>query len=143
MLDTPAPHRLPRGERRSGDSQLPLPPATPTAWLCASLLPVALLLLLAAPPASARGFDLCGDPAGSLSTGDPDDGEHREPPPLMSTIVRSDPLPAVTPAASTTLSLSPPAVTRGSTGRAYAPWHARFLGSAPLWFVIRIWFLHR
>lgn len=142
MLDTHARHRLPRGERRPGDSQLPLPPATPAARLCASLLPVALLLFLA-PPAGARGFDLYGDPAGGLSTGDPDDGEHREPPPLMSTIVWSDPAPVVTSTASTARSFSPPAVARGSTGRAWALRHARFLGSAPLWLVIRIWFLHR
>jgi len=142
MLDTHARHRLPRGESRSGDSQLPPPSATPAARLCASLLPVALLLLLA-PPVGARGLDLCGDLAASLSTGDPDDGEHRELPSLISTLVMTDPLPSVTPVASTALSLSPPAVARGSSGRAYALRHARFFGPASLWFVIRTWFLHR
>lgn len=140
MLDTHARHRPLCGERRSGDSRLTLLPATSAVLIRASLFPVALLLCLAAPPAVAR-INICSDPG--ASSGDPDDGDHRDSPTLMSVIVMTEPLPAVTLTESTAPSLSPSAVEPQSTGHAYALRRARFLGLASLWFAIQTWFLHR
>lgn len=140
MLDTHARHRASRGGRRFGDSPLNLLPATPSALMRASLFPVALLLCIAASPAVAR-INICSAP--DASTGDPDDGDHRDSPTLMSVLIMTEPLPAVTLVESTAPVLSPSAVEPQSTDRAYAPRRARFLGLASLWFAIQIWFLHR
>lgn len=139
MLDTHACHRPFRGARRFGDSRLILL-ATPAALMRASLLPVALLLCLAAPPAVAR-LNICSAP--DASSGDPDDGDHRDSPTLMSVLAMTEPLPAVTLAESTAPLLSASAVEPQPTGRAYALRRARFLGLASLWFVIQTWILHR
>ena len=140
MLDTHASHRTLRGERRAGDSLLTLPPVTPAALIRAYLCLVALLSFLAASPAAAR-LNICTAPG--ASSGDPDDGDHRESPTLMSVLVITDPLPAVTLTGSTAPSPASPADEPVSTGSAYAPQRARFLGLASLWFVIETWFLHR
>lgn len=140
MLDTHARHRSLRGERRSGDSLSTRLPATPAARLRASLFPVALLMFLVAPPAVAR-LNICS--IYDLSSGDPDDGDHRESPTPISTPVLTDPLPSVMTVATIAPSLSPPAAAAGSTGRAHALRRARFLEPASLWSVVRIWILHR
>jgi hypothetical protein len=140
MPDTHAHHRPPRGERRSGDSRPALLPATPAALIRASLFPFALLLFIAAPPASARLNTYCVSEA---SSGDPDDGDHRDSPTLMSVLVMTEPLPAVTLAESTAPSLASSAVEPQSAGRAYALRSARFPGLAFLWSVVRVWMLHR
>lgn len=129
-----------RGERCPGDSRLAPLPTTPAALIRASLFLFALLLFIAVPSANAMINIYC-DP--EASSGDPDDGDHRDSPTLMSALVIAEPLPAVTLAESTAPSLASPAVEPLSTGRAYALRRGRFLGQALLWSVVRIWMLHR
>ncbi len=140
MPDTHACHRPFRGERRAGDSLLAFLPATPAALIRASLFLAALLPFFAASPAEAR-LNICIAPG--ASSGDPDDGDHRDSPTLMSVLVIADPQPAVMLTESTAPSLASPADDPESTVCAYAPQRARFSGLASLWFVIETWFLHR
>jgi len=137
MQDIHAVHRPPLGERRRGDARLPLP----AARRCAALLPLVLLLVAAAAPAGAIQFDLSSDPAASLSTGDPDDGDHRELPYARQTVEVTTTLPEL---ATTVAVVAPaPASPAAAPVRARALLLVRLRAAACLWPLVRIWFLHR
>lgn len=142
MRHTHAPHRTGRGLRRRAASRFPLAVATPSARLCAALAPAALLLLAAAPAAALRPEIYCA-PISSVSTGDPDDGEHRDLPPVKTIVAVTESLPEASPLAATERSFPSPAFTRGSLDRMPSIRRAGPFGLMPLWSLLRLWFLHR
>ncbi|MHB8080490.1 MAG: hypothetical protein ACYDIE_14705 [Candidatus Krumholzibacteriia bacterium] len=142
MQDSHAPQRLPHRERRRGDARLPLPTTTPAGRLCLALLPAALLLL-PAPPAAAIAPVIGSDPGISVSTGDPDDGEHRDLPAVKSSLVVTETLLDVAPPASSTRSLRSPVFTRGPGARSRLFRFVGLPGPGSLWSLLQTWFLHR
>ncbi len=130
MQDIHARHRLPRGERRHRGSRA-----------LALLVLLALGVVVAAPPAGAVGPELCSDPL--TSTGDPDDGDHRELPAVKAGVVVTATQPCAAAAGSAGIAPTSPARAAGSTGPAAALRPARLARTAFLRALVRIWILHR